>query len=257
MNPRATRNDEIRWAAAPEADPRWPKVHALVGMRRGGERTEYRAHCGYVFSVDQARPLQLQLRADASELAAVHPDYGQRTCGTCRAVLGAKEPVRSWRGRQLDLVALRAGLDLVITEADLLSRLRRVAHAQGRNPHWPCDWGQGGCLILAEGVRRLVGGDLVGVSDEYAEFDEEYDGGRASHVVLRTSLQGEDVYLDSHGHYRDERELVGALMRRGFSEPELFPYKTDDHIEDEIPFDEGLVARLTERLDAALRTQRD
>jgi len=97
-----------------------------------------------------------------------------------------------------------------------------------------CDWMHGGCGVLAETLRRRLGGDLWMI----------VDNGIPQHVVLRKG----DMFFDRYGPKSEERMLRALQHEEGLKQPHLEPVDLDKL--GEIPWRTGRApAELTAILD--------
>jgi len=97
-----------------------------------------------------------------------------------------------------------------------------------------CDWMHGGCGVLAETLRRRLGGDLWMV----------VDNGIPQHVVLKKG----DMFFDRYGPKSEERMLRALQYEEGLKQPHLEPVDLDKL--GEIPWRTGRApAELTAILD--------
>jgi hypothetical protein len=128
-----------------------------------------------------------------------------------------------------------------VTPTDLVARLARALDDEEPcrlldRAGLGCGFGDGGCRILAEALRRVLGGDLFAVYR---------DDGVMDHVTL--GLGGR--YLDVDGLHT-EGELLdnnGRASGRPFI-LSVGPFKGDLADESAIPFDELTTAALAEYL---------
>lgn len=107
-------------------------------------------------------------------------------------------------------------------------------------------WGNGGCLILAEAVRKTLGGEakLVGLREGRSH--------RTEHVAV--AMTG--WFIDGYG-IRDRSDfLYDAETIGDYHHPNLVPFALADAGRHQIPYErhEDLVSLLADRLSAALRT---
>jgi hypothetical protein len=139
---------------------------------------------------------------------------------------------------------IEAALAAVTADRALAARLRTVLAASGRRPDLPASWSAGGCLILAEALRRVVGGELLAVGEE--GIDGEIDPATIDHIVIAVGGR----YLDAHGAHLGEDALFEHLEEAGgFEVPVVVPITIARARKAQIPYD----ADFTEAVARALR----
>jgi hypothetical protein len=150
---------------------------------------------------------------------------------------------------------LSAAIARVVADEALLSDIDVVITRIGRDKDWAWSWSQGGCLIFAEAIRRVAGGELFGVFDEVDpdsnDIAGEADIDTLDHVVVALP---DDRYADAKG-VCDLDTLFGRVESFGFLSPVLLPLGSpDDPIITPltIAYDEPLVERLVARLRAEM-----
>jgi hypothetical protein len=122
----------------------------------------------------------------------------------------------------------RSRLDAAIAAAcvdpTLLAGLDTLLARVGRSEELAWGWDQGGCLVLAEAIRRVAGGTLVGVVDEEPADDEwstgEIDEQSLDHVVVDF---GDDYYADARGTATFNEMLDRIERLCDFTSPNLLP----------------------------------
>ena len=156
----------------------------------------------------------------------------------------------------VDRSRLHDAIAAACADPDLLARMDAMLERVGRSEELAWGWDQGGCLVLAEAVRRVAGGTLMGVFDE-VPADEEWSSGEIDeesldHVVLEL---GDDAYADAKGISTFDA-LFDRLERTGdYLSPTLLPL---DGVVDPrlgavvIAYDESLAASVADRLRAEL-----
>lgn len=140
-------------------------------------------------------------------------------------------------------------------DPDLLAEMDLVIERAGRSEELPYRWDAGGCLILAEAIRRVAGGELFGLFDEVDPDENEIAGEpdleSLNHVVVALPT---DDYADAGG-VRSLDALFDAAEGFGFTAPLLLPLSgADDPLlaGNGIAYDEALVTRVVARLHAEL-----
>jgi hypothetical protein len=98
------------------------------------------------------------------------------------------------------------------------------------------NFGEGGCLILATALQRVLGGELFAVYRGDAVMD---------HVVLK--LDGR--FLDVDGSHTEEELLdYWTAHTRGRFRMRVAPFRPELLSPDDVPFDEQVTEALTEYL---------
>lgn len=149
---------------------------------------------------------------------------------------------------------LAAAIAAVTTDPGLLARIDDVLERGGRPESMPYRWDAGGCLILAEAIRRVVGGELFAVCDEVDPDENEIAGepdlSTIDHVVVALP---DDRYADTFGVH-DLDGLFDAALGFGFVSPVLYPLVDHaDPLLSGIIYDEALTAEVAQHLEASLR----
>jgi hypothetical protein len=145
---------------------------------------------------------------------------------------------------------LAAAIAAACDDATLLAELDTVLERVGRSEALAWSWSQGGCLIIAEAIRRVAGGVLVGAFEE--GIDGEADESTLDHVLVELS---EGAYADARGVRDLDAALDDVIEIGGFESPILVPL---DGAHDPrlaanvIAYDERLATRLTSRMRDAL-----
>lgn len=246
--PRAQTSPE-RWFSFAEREPCF---HLLVPARTTRERA--RLACGY----EPTRAALARRRELPTEKRPFNTPKCLRCLAVCRAdtlvevatrARGAAEPIERHE--------LAAAIRIVAAERWALERLKPLLVAQGRSPHWPSTFTNGGCLIFAEALRRVIGGELIGIL-EFDDEDDTYDDVTAvSHVVVRLPTNRGPLFFDATGALGDVETLRVIYPNFGLSDnAQLIPFSPADGPANEIGFDERLTHDLAIALRAALRGQR-
>ena len=155
-----------------------------------------------------------------------------------------------------DRSRLNAAIAAACADVDLLADLDTVLERVGRSEELAWGWDQGGCLVLAEAIRRVAGGTLVGVFEE-EPADEEWSSGEIDehsldHVIVEF---GDDHYADARGTATFNEMLDRIERLCNFTSPNLLPL---DGTNDSrlaavvIAYDETLVTRVADRLRAEI-----
>jgi hypothetical protein len=155
-----------------------------------------------------------------------------------------------------DTTRLSAAITAACADPALLTRLDTVLERVGRSEDLAWNWSQGGCLILAEAVRRVAGGTLYGAFDE-VPADEEWSSGELDersldHVLVEL---GDGSYADALGTATLDGMLDRIERLCHFIAPTLLPL---DGPHDPrltavvIAYDEPLVSAMADRLRAEL-----
>jgi len=156
----------------------------------------------------------------------------------------------------VDRSRLDAAIAAVCGDPTLLAGLDTVLERVGRSEELAWGWKQGGCLILAEAVRRVAGGTLVGAFDE-VPADEEWSSGELDessldHVIVELD---DDCYVDADG-VSSFHGMLDRIERLGdFISPTLLPLDGpgDPRLTAVvIAYDEELTAAAASRLRAEL-----
>ena len=247
----------MRTVTAPGLTERWfsfaerePRFHLLLD---GGVPTPQLA-CGYQPS-DEAI-------ARRRELPTENRPFNTPRCLRCLEIRRSRQslavPTRA-RGplEPLSYEELGAAIRIVAEERWALRRLKPLLVAQGRSPYWPSTFTNGGCLIFAEALRRVLGGELAALI-EYDDEDDSFDDETAaSHVVAKVATPTGPLFLDATGPIGNERDLMGRAQVFGLSDfAHPIPFTVADGPDHEIGFDERLTADLAIALRAAFRGQR-
>lgn len=155
-----------------------------------------------------------------------------------------------------DRSRLDAAIAAACTDPVLLAQMDAMLERIGRSEELAWGWDQGGCLVLAEALRRVAGGTLVGVFDE-TPVDEEWSAGEVDeesldHVIVEFA---DATYADAKGT-ATFHEMFDRIERlNDFLSPTLLPL---DGVDDPrlaavlIAYDEELVQALAARLRAEL-----
>lgn len=157
---------------------------------------------------------------------------------------------------RLDRSRLDAAIAAACADPALLAAMDTMLERIGRSEELAWNWSQGGCLVLAEALRRVAGGSLIGVFDETVSDEEwrsdEIDAESLDHVIVELAP---DLYADANGTASFD-QLFDRVERSGnFLSPTLLPL---DGINDPrlaavlIAYDEKLVVALADRLRAEL-----
>jgi hypothetical protein len=152
--------------------------------------------------------------------------------------------------KTVDHARLDAAIATVCADAELLAAMDAMLVRAGRSDTLPFRWDAGGCLVLAEAIRRVTGGILMGAFEEGA--DGEADDTTLDHVFVELS---DDLYVDAFGHCTLDTLFDRVVEIGGFESPVLLPLNgvTDPRLAAVvIAFDEPLTARLSARLRAEL-----
>ena len=157
---------------------------------------------------------------------------------------------------QPDHSRLDAAIAAVCADPVLLAGLDTVLERVGRSEDLAWNWSQGGCLILAEAVRRVAGGTLVGAFNE-EPADEEWSTGEIDELSLDHVLVefGDDHYADAFGTATFHGMLDRIEQLCDFMSPSLLPLSgaSDPRLTAVvIAYDEPLVAAVADRLRAEL-----
>lgn len=154
-----------------------------------------------------------------------------------------------------DPTRLAAAIAAAIADEELLAALDTVLERAGRPSHLPYRWDAGGCLILAEAVRRVAGGTLVGAFEEGMIADDDgndFATDSLDHVLAE--LPG-GLYADALGVRDLDAALDDVVEIGGFEAPVLVPLEgsADPLVAaNSIPYDEPLATRLATFLAARL-----
>jgi hypothetical protein len=155
-----------------------------------------------------------------------------------------------------DRSRLDAAIAAVTADPALLAQMDAMLERVGRSEELAWNWSQGGCLVLAEALRRVAGGTLMGVFDETTS-DEEWSAGEIDeesldHVIVEFT---DETYADAQGT-ATFHEMFDRIERlNDFLSPTLLPL---DGVDDPrlaavlIAYDEELVVALADRLRAEL-----
>lgn len=148
----------------------------------------------------------------------------------------------------LDTTRLAAAIAAVCADEPLLAELDTVLERGGRSDALPFRWDAGGCLILAEAIRRVAGGVLVGAFEE--GDDGEADESTLDHILVELA---DDCYADAFGVHDLDTTFDTVVAVGGFESPVLLALAGhDDPRADSIIYDEPLATRLAARLQAEL-----
>ena len=237
------------WFSFAEREQRF---HLL--LESNGPTRSARLACGY-------RPSR-SAYARRRELVAPRRGVSLLRCLSCLEVraahIVASVPTRA-RGaaEPISHTELTRAIEIVVAERWLLERLKPLLVAGGRPPEWISTFLNGGCLIFAEALRRVIGGELVALiefDDEDDRFDDET---AASHVLVKLNTPAGPRFFDARGPLGDERKLFSQISLFGLSDyAQLIPFDLTDAKDHEIGYNEELTHDLAIALRAALRGQR-
>ncbi len=144
---------------------------------------------------------------------------------------------------------LGAAIAAVCADPDLLAAMDEAIERFGRPDSLPFRWDAGGCLIMAEAIRRVAGGVLVGACEE--GDDGEPDLARIDHVMVEFD---DGTYADALGVRDFDRALDDVVEIGGFTSPVLVPLRgVDDPALVDIATDEPLTRAVAARLATELR----
>lgn len=137
----------------------------------------------------------------------------------------------------------------VCADPDLLAAMDEAIERFGRPESLPFRWDAGGCLIIAEAIRRVAGGVLVGACEE--GDDGEPDLASIDHVMVEFD---DGTYADALGVRDLDRALDDVVEIGGFAAPVLVPLRgAEDPCLAGIATDEPLTQAVAARLAAELR----
>jgi hypothetical protein len=147
-----------------------------------------------------------------------------------------------------DPTRLATAIAAACADAPLLAELDSVLERGGRSDALPFRWDAGGCLILAEAIRRVAGGGLVGAFEE--GIDGEADESTLDHVLVELA---DDCYADAFGVHDLDATFDTVVEVGGFESPVLLALAGhDDPRAESIIYDEALTTRLAARLQTEL-----
>lgn len=143
---------------------------------------------------------------------------------------------------------LGAAIATVCADPGLLAAMDGAIERFGRPDSLPFRWDAGGCLILAEAIRRVAGGVLVGACEE--GDDGEPDRASIDHVMVEFD---DGTYADALGVRDLDRALDDVVEIGGFVSPVFVPLRgVDDPCLTDIATDEPLTRAVAARLAAEL-----
>jgi hypothetical protein len=152
---------------------------------------------------------------------------------------------------------LRAAVATAFADPALVAGFETLV--EGKIEHATKSWSAGGCLLLAEALRRLVGGELIGFSD----FDAAGERRVLEHVALELSTPDGTQLVDERGYWDDDLALIDYLYSVcEWEEPKLaYPgqnalasWSVETATAEGLLFDEALCAQLTTVLARELTT---
>ena len=149
---------------------------------------------------------------------------------------------------QIPETQLRTAIATAFSDPTLVDGFDALYH--GKIEYATKSWSAGGCLMLAEALRRLAGGTLVAFSD----VDAAGDSRAIEHVALEVATPDGTQLVDERGYWDDDLSLINYLYAVcDWEDPELFypgsnvlaTWTVETAAAEGLLFDEALCAQLT------------
>lgn len=150
---------------------------------------------------------------------------------------------------------LTAAIAAAFADPALVAGFERLV--AGKIEHATKSWSAGGCLLLAEALRRLAGGEFIAFSD----FDPTGERRVIEHIALELPTADGTTLVDERGFWEDELALIDYLYSVcEWEEPKvaypgqnaLATFTVESAAAEGLLFDEALCAQLTSVLARSL-----
>jgi len=146
----------------------------------------------------------------------------------------------------LTIPCLDAALDALVADHEVAASFAALVQERG-----PAYYGRtmeaGGCLIIAEALRRILGGTLIPISVRSSGAARVVE-----HIVIAVEAPDGPRWIDRFGMHEDLDDLLHWLEDDAdFDRPQAEPAVTADAMADRLLYSSALVEAAVARLRAA------